>query len=294
MFILMLNSVVRGAYRLSALCLLMLAILGTTGLAWAQDRAVGFTPVPKTAVESRLKRYKGSDNKREGALKQMFVEAGCVEPHISEQIVKGSKLPNVICVLPGSSQRVVIVGAHFDHVSAGDGVVDNWSGASLLPSLYEALKAEPHQHTYIFVGFTDEERGEVGSRYYVRQMTSEEVNLTDAMVNIDTLGLAPTEIWLSHADRRLASTAADVAGRMNLPLTGVSVDQIGTTDSEQFAARKIPSVTLHSLTQAAVDAGILHSSKDRITEMRLGDYYDSYRLLCGYLSALDLEVAGRR
>ncbi|PYX03200.1 MAG: Zn-dependent exopeptidase M28, partial [Acidobacteria bacterium] len=37
-----------------------------------------------------------------------------------------SKLPNVICVLPGSSDKVIIVGAHFDRVSEGDGVVDNW------------------------------------------------------------------------------------------------------------------------------------------------------------------------
>lgn len=98
-------------------------------------------------------------------LKQIFTEAGCDESHLSEQPVKGSKLPNVICVLPGSSDRVIIVGAHFDRVPDGDGVVDNWSGASLLPSLYEAVKLEPRKHTYIFVGFTDEEKGEVGSHF---------------------------------------------------------------------------------------------------------------------------------
>jgi Zn-dependent M28 family amino/carboxypeptidase len=70
-------------------------------------------------------------------------------------------------MLPGSSDQVIIVGAHFDRVPEGDGVVDNWSGASLLPSLYEAVKNEPRKHTYIFIGFTDEEQGEVGSRFYV-------------------------------------------------------------------------------------------------------------------------------
>jgi hypothetical protein len=29
----------------------------------------------------------------------------------------------------GSSEKVIIVGAHFDRVAQGDGVVDNWSGA---------------------------------------------------------------------------------------------------------------------------------------------------------------------
>src|SRR5437660_870655 len=87
-------------------------------------------------------------------------------------------------LLPGSSDKVIIVGAHFDRVSEGDGVVDNWSGASLLPSLYEAVKIEPRKHTYIFIGFTDEEQGEVGSHFYARQMTRDQVAAADAMVNM--------------------------------------------------------------------------------------------------------------
>ena len=71
----------------------------------------------------------------------------------------------MICALPGTSDKVIIVGAHFDHVPKGDGVADHWSGASLLPSLYEAIKKEPRRHSYIFIGFTDEEKGEVGSHF---------------------------------------------------------------------------------------------------------------------------------
>src|SRR5207244_12164825 len=108
---------------------------------------------------------------REATRKQMFTDAGCDGQHISEQPVKGSKLPDVICVLPGSSDKVIIVGAHFERVSEGDGVVDNWSGASLLPSLYEAAKIEPRKHTEIFIGSTDEDNGRVASHYYVPQTT---------------------------------------------------------------------------------------------------------------------------
>jgi hypothetical protein len=117
---------------------------------------VRYKPVSRELVESRLKKYAGNDQQREATLKQMFGDAGCDGQYLSEQAVKRAKQPNVICVLPGSSDKVIIVGAHFDHVSAGDGVVDNWSGASLLPSLFEAVKTEPRKHSYIFVGFTDE------------------------------------------------------------------------------------------------------------------------------------------
>jgi hypothetical protein len=124
-----------------------------------------YRPVSRAAVETRLKQFSWKNNEREAKLKKMFQEAGC-DGYVTEQSVRGSKLPNVICILPGNSERTIIVGAHFDHNGAGDGVVDNWSGASLLPSLYEAIKPAPRNHTFIFIGFTDEESGLIGSRYY--------------------------------------------------------------------------------------------------------------------------------
>jgi hypothetical protein len=150
-----------------------------------------FTPVSRDVIEARLKKYQGNDQQREATLKGLFGEAGCDDQHLSEQPVKRSHLPNVVCILPGTSDKTIIVGAHFDHVSEGDGVVDNWSGASLLPSLYQTVRIRPRKHTYIFVGFTDEEKGEVGSHFYAGQMTKEQVSQTEAMVNMDTLGLGP-------------------------------------------------------------------------------------------------------
>ena len=248
---------------------------------------VRYRVVSPSVVESRLKQYAEDNQQREWTLKQLFSTAGCDAQHLSEQPVKGSKLPNVVCVLPGDSGRVIIVGAHFDHVSEGDGVVDNWSGASLLPSLYEAEKAEPHKHTYIFIGFTDEEKGEVGSHYYAGQMSKQAIAATDAMVNMDTLGLGPTEVWLSHSDKLLAGILFYLAKQANVPATAVNVEQIGSTDSEQFAARHVPSITIHTLTQKTWNEGILHTSKDKISEIHLDEYYQTYRLVAAYLAALD-------
>jgi Peptidase family M28 len=270
-------------FRVTTCSILLLTLFGVG----VNAESVRFNPAPRDVVEGRLKRYSGKNQQREATLKQMFSEAGCDGQHLSEQPVQGAKLPNVICLLPGKSNQVIIVGAHFDHVSEGDGVVDNWSGASLLPSLYEAVKSEAHNHTYIFIGFSDEEKGEVGSRFYARQLTKEQVEATDAMVNMDTLGLAPTEVWASHSDKQLTGALVFIAQQLNLPVTGVNVDQVGSTDSEQFAARKIPSITIHSLTQESWNARILHTSKDKFSAMRLDDYYQSYRLIAAYIAFLD-------
>ena len=261
-----------------------------TSIGTAAD-SVTYSVVPRATVERRLGQFGGEDREREATLRKMFLDAGCDEQHVVEQQVKGSKLPNIICTLAGTSDKFIIVGAHFDHVSLGDGVVDNWSGASLLPSLYQSLKTAPRRHSFIFIGFTDEERGEIGSHFYVKQMTREQVASTDAMVNMDTLGLAPTEVWASHSDKRLTSDLAFIAKQMGVPLSGVDVDQIGSTDSEQFAERKIPRITIHSLTQQAWNARILHGPKDKFSAIQLDDYYQSYSLIAAYLAYAD-QVAG--
>jgi len=252
----------------------------------AEAQTIHVALVPREAVEARLREYSGANSERGARLARMFVDAGCGE-NLSEQPVKYSKVPNVICVLPGTSDRVIIVGAHFDRVPASNGVADNWSGASLLPSLYESVRIEPRQHTYVFIGFTDEEQGLVGSRFYARNMTPEQRAATDAMINLDTLGLAPTEVWTHRSDKRLTSALIEVAMFLKLPLSGVSFENVGSTDSESFRTRKMPSITIHSLTQKSENSQILHSRKDKLSAMNLDDYYGTYHLLAVYLGYLD-------
>ena len=118
-------------------------------------------------------------------------------------------------------------------------------------------------------------------------MTRDALTATDAMVNMDTLGLGPTAVWESHADKHLAGLLAYLAQQLKLPVSGVNVEIVGGTDSEQFAQRKIASITIHSLTQKTWDARILHTSKDRLSAIRLEDYYQTYRLMAAYLTYLD-------
>ncbi len=191
----------------------------------------------------------------------------------------------MICVLPGTGGEVVLVGAHFDHVARGSGVVDNWSGASLLPSLLESLSGQPRRHTFIFVGFSGDEQGEVGSNFYVKQLSPGQKSHLQAMVNLDTLGLGPPKVWASRAHPMLVRALGMVAHLLNSPLAVTDVDQVGSTDSEQFRAQQIPAVTIHSLTQETLR--VLHSPHDTLKEIKLADYYESYRLVAAYLAFLD-------
>jgi hypothetical protein len=274
------------SFRLWTLTALLLGLLTNA----EAEVALRFHLVSRETVESRLGDYNGTNSEREAKLKRMFVNVGCGD-HLSEKRANWSNTPNVICVLPGSSERVIIVGAHFDRVSTSEGVADNWSGASLLPSLYEAVRVLARRHTYVFIGFTDEEAGLVGSSFYARNMTLDQVAATAAMINLDTLGLAPSEVWLHRADKRLATALFGVSALLQLPLTAVDFDEVGSTDSESFRRRKIPSLTIHTLTQKSENQMILHTKRDKLSAMNLDYYYDTYHLTAVYLVYLDQFLA---
>lgn len=254
----------------------------------ALGQQLHFEKLEPSVIEARLKTNRENDIDRAAQLKQLFTEAGC-QGQQAEQAVKGDKLPNVICTLPGSTDHTIIVGAHFDHTGAGKGIIDNWTGAALLASLYQSLRTGPRRHTFIFVGFSGEERGLKGSRSYVKQMSQEQVSKTSAMVNMDSLALAPTKIWVSYSDVGLVRSLWRIADSMQLTVAGVNVDPAAaSTDSVSFSDRKIPAITVHSVTQETV--GVLHSTKDDWEAVKLNEYYDTYHLMTAYLAYLDVTL----
>jgi len=246
-----------------------------------------FKALEKAVIRDRLQQFALGNSIRGSTVKRLFREAGCSGERLTEQAVPHAEGPNLICTLPGSGDKTIVVGAHFDHVRSGDGVIDNWSGASLLPSLFQSLSSEPRRHTFVFVGFTDEERGFVGSGFYANSLTAGEAERVRAMVNLDTLGLGPTKVWASDSDSVLVKKIFDVAAGMKLPVEVMNVEEYGDSDGRPFRRRGIPVITLHSVTKEAL--GILHTIKDNSAAIKFDDYYDSYRLIAGFLASLDRD-----
>lgn len=254
----------------------------------AQTISIQYDTLPADEINRRLADLKNTNSEREQELHALFEKAGCQDKNLIEQVVKRSKDPNVICVLPGQTESEIIVGAHFDFVNAGRGVVDNWSGCSLLPSFFQSLKTFPRRHTLVFIGFTDEEKGLVGSKFYVHQMNKNDLAKVLAMVNMDSLGTSPTKLDVARGDRKLANALAIVAGSTHLPFGVMNVGAAGGADADPFQDRHIPTVTIHSMTNETWP--ILHTARDQMTAINLSDYYDTYRLLVAYLAYLDTTL----
>lgn len=240
----------------------------------------------RETIEARLKSFSDKNDEREALIRKWLAESGCKDPNLSEQALDRRLPPNVLCVLPGESQEAIVISAHTDKVEAfGDGVVDNWTGAVLLPALLYSLSAQPPHHTLIFIGFSGEEKGLVGSRYYADHLTSDQRARIEAVVNFDSLGLGPTEVWASRADKVLLDALSVIARASKLPVSVMNPEHGASADSESFARYHIPRITLHSVTPKTWS--ILHSPFDKMDAIKMDDYYDSYKLIAEYLAYLD-------
>lgn len=232
-------------------------------------------------MEKKLEAGLVPQSERQVTIQRLFEQTGC-KPQV-QTISKHSG--NVVCVLEGETDRTIVVGAHLDFVPNGKGIVDDWSGAALLPSLYSSLKSERRHHTFKFVAFDEEEKGLVGSTKYVRSETKEELGRVVAFVNIECLGLGSPNVWVHRSNALLVARLADIAKTISVPLKGVDVDKIGDDDTHPFLAKKVPVISIHSVSQETLS--VLHSQKDDLTIIDRDNYYASYKLLAFYLAYLD-------
>ena len=269
--------------RLSLWLSALLALWSTR--CFAQGTKIQFLSLQRDVIEKRLKLASKDDTERERIMEKLFQEAGCTDEHLTEQPLKHHRVPNLICTQAGTGDGIIIVGGHMDHASEGRGVVDDWSGAALLPSLFQSLHDQPRKHTLVFVGFTDEEGGLIGSRFYVKQLGKEQVTKIRAMVNLECLGLSPVEVWGHHADPLLFKMYGYVAHNIHLPFVSANMERAGDDDADSFRGRKVPTITIHSVTQETLS--VLHSPRDDFSAIDWDGYYDSYRLIVAYLAFLD-------
>jgi len=210
--------------------------------AWAASvQSLDFQILNEDFLKQHLQLAHPKNEERYRRLKDLFEESGCRGDAFHEQAVKGSKQPNVICEVAGNgeSPRRIIVGAHFDAVG-GTGIIDNWSGAVLLPAFAEFLRTSTHRHAFIFIGFAGEEQGLLGSRAYVKAMSQEDRERIAAVITMDSLGLTPTKCWTHGSTKELVSAAAGIAHTLKLDFQGVEVEAVGTTDSQSFKDANIP------------------------------------------------------
>jgi len=112
---------------------------------------------------------------------------------------------NVVGILPGNDPKLrneaIVIGAHYDHLGLGGegslapregeihhGADDNASGTAAVLELARMFTQGPKpRRTIVFIAFSGEEEGLIGSNYYVNHPVVPLAN-TVAMINMDMIG----------------------------------------------------------------------------------------------------------
>ena len=183
---------------------------------------------------------------------------------------------NVVALLrghdPALRDQYLVIGAHLDHLGraaggaldpqAGDairnGADDNASGSAVVMELARLLAANPPRRSVLFVHFSGEELGLLGSQYFVEHLPVPIENVV-AMINFDMVGRLREDKLIVYG----ISTAEEMTGLVDsanvdpkLDLRTVA-DGFGPSDHSSFYAKGIP--VLHMFTD-------LHDEYHRATD----------------------------
>ncbi len=108
---------------------------------------------------------------------------------------------NVMGFIDNNAEKTVVIGAHYDHLGYGiegslyrgkekmihNGADDNASGVAVLLHIAALLKTTNTNNNYLFLSFSGEEMGLLGSNYFVKNATIPTKNI-NYMINMDMVG----------------------------------------------------------------------------------------------------------
>ena len=135
----------------------------------------------------------GSEGERKAAdyISQRFSDLNFIE--------KGN---NVLAFMDNNASSTVVIGAHYDHLGYGgegslyrdpeikihNGADDNASGVALMLDLASKLRDNNKvNNNYLFIAFSGEELGLLGSNYFVKNPTID-IKTVNYMINMDMVG----------------------------------------------------------------------------------------------------------
>ncbi|MEQ1793657.1 MAG: M20/M25/M40 family metallo-hydrolase [Nitrospira sp.] len=136
-------------------------------------------------------------------------------------------LTNTLAMIPGTGPDTIIIGAHRDHFGRPAGLFfpgadDNASGTAVMLEVARAManSSVRPQRTILFVSFSGEENGLLGSQLYISRPPIP-LSQTKAMINIDHAGIGNGRLTvgvtgLEKAVATVAGQAAELADKLDV------------------------------------------------------------------------------
>lgn len=202
-------------------------------------------------------------------------------------VQKTANVKNVVAVLEGEgalADETIVIGAHYDHLGSGgagslapwtrdihNGADDNASGTATLVEIAQRLVASGKKPSrrIVFIAFTGEERGLLGSDFYVRNPRFALEN-TIAMFNLDMVGRLKDEslaVYGTGTAKEFDPLVDSLAAKHGFKITK-HPGGYGPSDHAKFYGKKIPVLHLFTGTHSDYHRPSDDSPKLNIEGMR--------------------------
>ena len=144
--------------------------------------------------------------------------------------------PTLICLLPGTEEGTIIVGASLDYAPEEAKYPAHWS-AGPFATVGEIAISVPHRCTLKLVAFPGREHGMRGATWYGSQLTEAQRKTVRAMLDLDNLGRTPAVYALAQSDNTLATWLQAAAHSLQLaapPLVDATTAGLPLKNSSQL------------------------------------------------------------
>ena len=187
------------------------------------------------------------------------------DPHqeVNYSVVDGDSTitgTNVIGFLNNNAENTIIIGAHYDHLGYGaegslfrgenneihNGADDNASGVAVLLDLAKKLGDKNKGNNYLFMAFSGEEMGLLGSNYFTKNPTID-LKKANYMLNMDMVGRLKADSTLAVYGTGTSPILKQVVKANNSKFKIIENESgVGPSDHTSFYNSDIP--VLHFFT----------------------------------------------
>lgn len=210
--------------------------------------------------------------------------------NIKSRLKKKLKATNIMACVPGTvTDSIIAFTAHYDHLgmmgkkTIFPGASDNASGTAMLLYLAQYYAQHPQPYTMVFVAFSGEEAGLLGSAHFVQHppLALERIKM---LTNLDIMGDATDGITVVNAT--VYAKEYELLTQLNeehkyLPAV-ISRGKAANSDHYYFSEAGVPSFFIYS----NGGKGYYHDIYDKPAEVRLTHIPGVAELLIKFAAAV--------
>jgi hypothetical protein len=250
-------------------------------------------------IAKRMKESGLESKGNEGTYFQTFSFKPSNDPHQEAAFTdeKGDAFltgTNVLGYIDNGAAQTVVIGAHYDHLGMGgegslhrdgeaihNGADDNASGVAVMLDLaYELKTSDKKGNNYLFMAFSGEEMGLLGSNYFTKNSTIALDSIT-YMINMDMVGRLNDENTLAIYGTGTSPRWNQIINAVNKDFElALSESGVGPSDHTSFYLNDIP--VLHFFTGQHED---YHKPGDDAEKLN----YDGMQKISDYILRITAE-----